>query len=89
MRNRKQSNAGTEAGATRTPVGKASVLAEGSGTGVGQASVLAEGSGTGVGQASVLARESGPSRARTYAWVIAVEALVVAALWWFSRHFSA
>ena len=75
MRNRKQSNAGTEAGATRTPVGKASVLAEGSGTGVGQASVLAE--------------DTGPSRARTYAGVIAVEALVVAALWWFSRHFSA
>jgi hypothetical protein len=68
VNDRKKSNAGTEAGATRTPVGQASVLAE---------------------EASVLAKESGPSRARTYVGVIAVEALVVAALWWFSRHFSA
>jgi hypothetical protein len=29
------------------------------------------------------------SRARTYAAVAVLEALVIAALWWFSRHFSA
>ena len=44
---------------------------------------------TGVGQASALAKATEPSRARTYAGVVAVEALVIAALWWFSRHFSA
>jgi hypothetical protein len=69
------------------PVGQASVLADAT-VPVGQASVLAD-ARVPVGQASVLARECGPSRARTYAGVIAVEALVIAALWWFSRHFSA
>jgi len=36
-----------------------------------------------------LTPESDPGRATTYAAVVAVEALVIAALWWFSRHFSA
>ncbi len=30
-----------------------------------------------------------PSRAGTYAGVVAVEVLVIAALWFFSRYFSA
>jgi hypothetical protein len=29
------------------------------------------------------------SRTRTYTAVIALEGLVILALWWFSRHFSA
>jgi hypothetical protein len=29
------------------------------------------------------------NRGGTYAAVLALEALVIAALWWFSRHFSA
>ena len=42
-------------------------------------------------QASVLAESPGARgpATGTYVAVIAVEALVVAALWWFSRHFSA
>jgi hypothetical protein len=43
---------------------------------------------TPVGQASVLAEDAAPSRAGTYMAVIAVEAVVIAALWAFSRYFS-
>jgi len=42
-----------------------------------------------VGHSSVLAEGPSPSRARTYVAVVAVETLVIAALWWFSQHFSA
>jgi hypothetical protein len=41
-----------------------------------------------VGQASVLAEDAAPSRAGTYAGVIAVEAIVITALWVFGRYFS-
>ena len=41
------------------------------------------------GKPPCLPKTTAPNRARTYVGVIAVEALVVAALWWFSRHFSA
>jgi hypothetical protein len=54
-------SAGTEAGATRAPVGQASVLAE----------------------------DTPRSRAGTYAAVVAVEVVVILALWLFSRYFSA